>query len=253
MESREELQLYGLFSRLSGYIHVIENSCKLAVKMTDAMDRFRRYEENFLNSSRIISRSLTRLGEANGNADTVIMLCVEVEGELSEMEGYLRAMDVEYRTVSSADKRSAQEKVQDYRSEYREMLQNFKTTKYNAEALALRGGASASRTKLLNANQKLDSSTATLEASRTLVAQTEKIGTAILTDMESQREILMDADDKVHETRGFTMEAKRVLKMMGNRALMHKICVYAWIIFLFAAICCIIYFGFISKDVKNSK
>ena len=74
------------------------------------MDRFRRYEENFLNSSRIISRTLQRLSEVNGNADTVIMLSVEVEGELSETEGYLRAMDVEYRTVSSTDKRSAQEK-----------------------------------------------------------------------------------------------------------------------------------------------
>jgi len=215
------------------------------------MDRFRRYEENFLNSSRIISRTLQRLSEANGNADTVIMLSVEVEGELSETEGYLRAMDVEYRTVSSTDKRSAQEKVQDYRSEYREMVSNFKTAKYNAEALALRGGASASRTKLLNANSKLDNSTSTLEASRRLVVQTEQIGTGILSDLEKQREVLMDADDKVNETRGFTQEAKRVLKVMGNRAVMHKICVYAWIVFLFAAIVCIIYFGFIQK--KSNK
>lgn len=216
------------------------------------MSRFLRYEENFLNSDRIIRRSLQRLQEANGNVDSVIAISVEIESELSETEGYLKAMDVEQRTIPPQDKRSTSEKVQEYRSEYRERLNNFKTAKHNAEALALRGGANANRIKLLNTNSRLDASTATLEQSRQLVAQTEGIGTTILTDMSQQREILMDADDKVEETRGYTKDAKGILTMMSNRAYYHKLCIYAWILFLFVAIVTVIYYGFIAPDIKQN-
>jgi vesicle transport through interaction with t-SNAREs 1 len=220
--------------------------------MTDStMDRFRRYEENYLNSTRIISRTLQRLNDANGNIDSVIAIGVEVESELSETEGYLRAMDVEHRTLGPSEKKDGQEKVQGYRLEYREMLQKFKTAKHNAESLALRGGGNESRAKLLQTNSRLDSSTAVLQNSRQLVSQTEEIGTGILTDMGNQREILLDADAKVQETRGFTAQAKGVLKMMSNRAYYHKLCIYAWIILLFAAICSILYFGFIAPDEKQ--
>jgi vesicle transport through interaction with t-SNAREs 1 len=221
--------------------------------MSEAIDRFRRYEENFLNSTRIISRTLARLSEANGNIDTVIATSVEIESELSETEGYLRAMDVEHRTITTQDKRQAQEKVNEYRSEYREMLQKFKSTRHNAETLALRGGGNESRNKLLNTNSKLDRSTATLNESRAIVAQTEQIGSTIITDMGNQREILLNADSKVEETRGFAAQAKSVLKMMSNRAYYHKLCIYTWIIVLFACICLIIYYGFIAPDEKQSK
>jgi len=218
--------------------------------MTTAIDRFLRYEENFLNSTRIINRSLTRLTETNGNVDLVIATAVEIESELSETEGYLKAMDVEHRTVAPQEKKSTQEKVQEYRSEYREMLQKFKTTKYNAEALALRGGGTASRNKLINANARLDNTTATLEQSRKLVAETEGIGSNILVDMSQQREVLLDADDKVEETRGYTKQASGILTMMENRAFYHKLCIYVWILVLFVAIVCVIYYGFIAPNEK---
>ena len=211
-------------------------------------DRFRRYEENFLNATRIVSRGVHKLGEANGNVDLVISSSVEIEGELSEAEGYLKAMDVEYRTMSSADKRAAQQKVTDYKEEYRMMQSNYQTAKFQAESLALKGGPS-SRTRLLQANQRLDHSTATLEQSRRLVGQTEKIGDSILADMEMQKETLMDAQSKVKETKGFTVEAKRVLRLMGNRAFMHKCCVWFTIIFLAAIIGVVAYFGFIQRQV----
>lgn len=216
--------------------------------MTD-MDRFRRYEENFLNSTRIISRSIHKLGEAKGNVDSVISCSVEIEGELSEAEGYLKAMDVEYRTMSSSDKRSAQQKVTDYKEEFRMMQSNYQTGKFQAESLALKGGPS-SRTRLLTANQRLDHSTSTLEQSRMLVGQTERIGDGILTDLEMQKETLMDAQNKVKETKGFTVEAKRVLRIMGNRAFMHKCCIIFLIVFLAGVIGIVAYFGFLQKDIK---
>ena len=96
-------------------------------------DRFARYEEDFLNSSRIITRTISQLSGTRGNAgelskniyliamcieiitlvslDAIISFSVDVECELSEAEAYLRAMDVEFRSMPSGDKRAISVKV----------------------------------------------------------------------------------------------------------------------------------------------
>eukprot|EP01038_Epipyxis_sp_PR26KG_P013527 gene13527-18147_t len=209
-------------------------------------DRFQRYEENFLNSSRIISRCMMQLDSSGGNVDVVITASVEIDGELSEAEGYLRAMEVEFRTMASSDKRTAQQKLTDYKEEYRQLQQHYQSSKFNAESAALKSG-SAARTKLLSVNQRLDQSTATLEQSRQILAQTEQIGTTIITDLESQKEKLMEARSNVKDTRDITNEARQVLKIMGNRALIHKLCVVFTIIVLLGGIIAVAYFGFIKK------
>ena len=136
------------------------------------MEQFKRFEEEFINSSRIIGRSMRNLENANGNVDLVIAASVEIEGELSECEGYLKAMEIEYRNLGQLDKKSVQGKVNEYKEEYTLLNSRYTQSKFNAESLALKGGNNA-RNKLLNANQRLDQSTATLEQARMLVAQTE--------------------------------------------------------------------------------
>lgn len=180
--------------------------------------------------------------------DQVIATSVEIEGELSEAEGYLRAMDIEFRAMSSAEKRSAQQKVSEYRDELKQLQQHFQTAKFNAESEALKNSPAA-RNKILTANQKLDQSTATLEKSRQIIAETDSIGETIITDMTKQKETLMDAREKVRETKSYTVDAKRILRMMSNRAVMHKICVIFTIIVLAAGIGSLAYFGFIQKKM----
>ena len=178
--------------------------------------------------------------------DQIVAASVEIEGELSEAEGYLRAMDIEFRSMTSMEKRGAQLKLNDYREELKQLQSTYTTSKLSAESIALKGGPS-SRTKLLNANQKLDSSTATLEQSRQILANTQQVGDTVLTDLETQKETLMDARNKVKETKDFTSEARRVLRMMGNRAIIHKMCVIFTIIALGAAIVATGYYGVTKK------
>lgn len=155
-------------------------------------------------------------------------------------------MDTEWRGLLGSDKKAAGTKVTDYREEYRQIVENFKAARAKAEATALKGG-NAAREKLLNANQKLDRSTAALEQSRMLVAQTEGIGSTITTDLESQREVLQSAKNKVQETKQFTYDAKGILKVMSRRNVYHKLILIAIILALFAAIITTGYFGFIKK------
>lgn len=185
------------------------------------------------------------------SSDAVISTSVEIEGELSESEGYLRAMDVEFRTMASADKKYAQQKVNEYREEYRQTLLHYQNTKFNAEAQALKGGPGA-RQKLLTSNQKLDNSTAMLEQSRQLVANSEQIGNSIITDMERQKETLKEAQGKVQDTRQITLDARKILKAMGNRAVMHKCCVFFTIIVLLIVIIVIAWYGFIQQEFPSA-
>lgn len=176
----------------------------------------------------------------------VVSQTVEIEGELSEAEGFLRAMDVEFKTMAANKKQASQQKVTDYKTDLKTLQTNFQTLKYKAESAALKGGPNA-RAKLLNANQKLDSATATLEQSRNILYKTEAIGDTIITDLEGQKEMLVDAREKVKDTKRFTVDAKQILRMMGNRALMHKACVMLTIVLLAGAIIGIGYYGIVAK------
>jgi len=81
---------------------------------------------------------MTQLENSNGNVDNVISATVELEGELSEAEGYLRAMEIEFRTISSADKKNTQQKTNDYKDEYRKLQENFKKVKNNADMIVMK-------------------------------------------------------------------------------------------------------------------
>ena len=127
------------------------------------------------------------------------------------------------------------------------MLQQYKQTKHKAESDALKNGPAA-RMKLVSANQRLDQSTATLENSRMLVAQSEATGEVIMQDLSSQKESLKGAQDKVQETQQFTQDAKGVLQVMFRRAIMHNVIMSVIILVLFGIICIIAYYGLIDNN-----
>lgn len=180
--------------------------------------------------------------------DSIIHASVDIEGEISEAEGYVKAMEVHCNSLKG-DKRIYQTKVKDYKEEYQQLIQRYKSTRFEAESLALKGG-SAARSKLLTSNQKLDQSTQVLEQSRNILHNTEHIGNTVLTDLESQKEKLEHAQTKVKETKEFTYDAKSILQSMGTKAMMHKICIIFTIVILAIIIGIIFYYGIIVRKGK---
>jgi vesicle transport through interaction with t-SNAREs protein 1 len=155
-------------------------------------------------------------------------------------------MDIEFRSIPSGEKKAVSIKVNEYKEELKQLGISFAQTRRDAEAVAMKAG-SVSRAKLVTANQRLDKSTAALEQSRQLIAQSDALGNNILSDMENQKEQLIESKVKVDETIGFTDNAKNVLIAMGNRALRHTACV-AFVIILLAGLNGLtIYFTFIDK------
>jgi len=47
-------------------------------------------------------------------------------------------MEIEFRTISSADKKNAQQKTNDYKDEYRQLQENFKKVKNNADMIVMK-------------------------------------------------------------------------------------------------------------------
>lgn len=178
--------------------------------------------------------------------DTIISVSVDVEGELGEADAYMKALEAEFRTMMTGDRRANQAKLTEFKNELNNLHANYSRVKMEAEQDALKNGSTA-RAKMTAANTKLDQSTKTLESSRMLVAQTEGIGNTIISDLEGQREQLTDAQTKVEETKQYTVDAKQVLKDMHRRAIIHKVLVYVIIVILFGVIVCEIYFGFMKK------
>ena len=83
-----------------------------------------------------------------------------------------------------------------------------------------------------------------------ILAETDQMGSQIIVDMDSQKKLLLESNQKVKDTKGFTVEAKRVLKIMGNRAIMHKLGVGLCMLGLLAAIVGVGYVGFVKKSKK---
>jgi len=172
---------------------------------------------------------------------------VDIEIEISEARGYLKALEVETKSVITSDKRGMVSKVSGYTGELNTTEENYKKAKFDAEMKCSKNGA-GDRERLVRNNDRLDNSTRTLENSRMIAAQTSQIGNVIMTDMESQREQLEDAHSRVKETQQYTMDAKGVLKMIYTRAVVHKICVYFTIVLLFSLIIIVIYYGWLKSN-----
>jgi hypothetical protein len=211
-------------------------------------DRFKRYEERFVNSSAIIARTVKQL--IGSDINKIVRLSVDCEGELSESEAYLRAMEVEVGEIIMSQRRQFQEKVQTHTRDYSSMVERFELVKRKAEAEALKSMPN-SHSKLISANSKLDQSSTLLEESLRTVGQTEQIGDNTLDQLADQRGHLQTAREKVEDTAGVADRAHGLLQMMENRAFRHKVCVWFIILALSAANISIIYYKMADGDKKN--
>lgn len=215
----------------------------------DASDRFRRYEEEFVNASRNTSRLINQLNANNGNVDSIIAVSIDIEGEIAEAEGFLKALEIEFRGIIVGDKKRLQTKLIDYNNEFKNLLEEYKKSKFAAEKKALTSDSNnaQARAKLMKNTLKLQDSTKSLENSRMLVAQSEGIGNTIMSDLEGQRELLESAHENVKSANQYAYDSKSVLRMIGNRAIIHMVSMYVICGVLFGLICIVIYYGFIKS------
>uniref|UniRef100_A0A6U4L7W0 t-SNARE coiled-coil homology domain-containing protein n=1 Tax=Phaeomonas parva TaxID=124430 RepID=A0A6U4L7W0_9STRA len=222
------------------------------------MSLFENYEEEYLRCARVLNTHINSISARGVTADRVRTTVVQAEMDVAEAEGYVKAMEVEVRSLRGPVKKSCQQKLERYRNDLGSLKREIERARLTgggarqAGEVSLapsQGGMSAQRAQMmLETNDILDESTAQLEQTRRVIADTEQVGDNIMSNLEEQKETLVRAHDDVRETRGITREAQRVLRMMGNRALMHTLCLYVVILILLALIGVVINYGFVNKD-----
>jgi Snare region anchored in the vesicle membrane C-terminus len=173
---------------------------------------------------------------------------VECEDELSEIEGFWKAMEVEVQDMISTDKQYNQRKLDGYAGELKQLRDVYKELRNKSNIVSQKNDAtSIKRRALLDANDRLDKSTKSIQKSQFSINDTEQVGYVIIADLESQREKLTGAGINVDETKGITHSARRVLNQISNRVLMQKLSLLVLILILFCAIWLLFYYGILSR------
>jgi vesicle transport through interaction with t-SNAREs 1 len=169
---------------------------------------------------------------------------VDCEGELSEIEGFYRAMEAEVNAMLSADKQHNQRKLEGYYGEYLTAVDAFKELRISTQSAAKKNEATTSTRKVLVAsNERLDQSTYSLQQAKQTVNETEQIGDTIVSDLENQREKLIGAGENVTETKSNTHTARRALNLISRRVLIQKIFLLILILLLFITMWVLLYYG----------
>ena len=180
--------------------------------------------------------------------EILISSSIECEGELFEIEGFLKAMEVEVNAMLSSEKQHSQKKLEGYADEYKQARQISEELKIASQTAARKNGYdTATRIALMVANERLDISTRSLQQSKNVVCETEMIGDQIVSDLEDQREKLIGAGGNIKETRRSTLDAKKVLNLMGYRALTHRFFLTFIFVLLLIFIWMLIYYGILRK------
>lgn len=229
------------------------------------MSLFENYEEEYLRCARLINQQINVVSGRGVSAKDFRSALVQGEIDIAEAEGYIKAMEAEVRSLGAAEKRSAQNKLDRYRADLqalrrdlqRAQLSNDPAGAVGAGAFSLAPGTGAAgltdqqAQTLLAHNDILDGATRDLEESRRLIADSEAVNAGTLSLLEEQQETLVRAGDDVKATRGYTREAQRVLRTMGNRAIMHKLCLYLTIVILLVLIGVVSYYLYIKPDRRK--
>jgi len=223
------------------------------------MERFRRYEESFQNSCRIVERNSKNLESGNGwgKYDALVSLTVSTEDEISEAEAFLAALDSETQSMSLHERQLPELRVEECRDDFKRILTQFNQAVANAEknfiqrAKAPSSSSSSSSSSTFKggsgsvaARTTFEMTTGSLEDSQRIIAQTDDIGAGTLQSLERQRYMLVNAGDNVSGTRSATGMAGVILTQMANRAFRWKLFLVFMILLQFACIVLVIYYGF---------
>ena len=158
-------------------------------------------------------------------------------------------MKMALKNVSSLDRKALRSRHKECKDELKQARDTLSRSKLVGSSSRGKGKTIAEdqRGRVLAANASLDRSTDTLNDTVRIMAETEEVGAAIMSDMHSQRQALLRTKDKVNETKGHVLKARRVMNGMNRRITTNKIISVLVIILLIGLIGTILYFSLAPK------
>eukprot|EP00246_Nothoceros_aenigmaticus_P015956 TRINITY_DN6949_c0_g1_i1.p1 TRINITY_DN6949_c0_g1~~TRINITY_DN6949_c0_g1_i1.p1 ORF type:complete len:221 (-),score=25.59 TRINITY_DN6949_c0_g1_i1:200-862(-) len=217
--------------------------------MTETFDRC---ERHYCELSTTLARKCSQLGAAQGELKKQKLQ--ELNNGLDEAESLIRKMEKEAQTLLPVQKFQLIAKLREYKSDLNSLKRDAKNFSAN-DSISTRDDllesgqrmlatAADQRTRLLVATDKLNQSSERIKESKRTLLETEQLGVSILHDLHSQRQILVHAQDTLHEVDNNIVTSRKLLTSMGRRLNRNQYALWGIIAVLIFAILLILYYKF---------
>ncbi|XP_028810858.1 vesicle transport through interaction with t-SNAREs homolog 1A isoform X1 [Denticeps clupeoides] len=216
---------------------------------------FEAYEQDFGTLTADITNKVGRIPKLGGEEKTQLVL--NVDKQLEEVRELLEQMDLEVREIPAQSRAMYNSRLRSYKQEMEKLEKDFKRSRIaysdevRHELLGEDGNSSESqliklreeRAHLLDNTEKLERSSRRLEAGYQIAVETEQVGQEILANLNSDREKIQRARERLRETDANLGKSSRILTGMLRRIIQNRILVFILGAILLLTIVLAIYFN----------
>ncbi|TFJ84286.1 hypothetical protein NSK_004277 [Nannochloropsis salina CCMP1776] len=182
-------------------------------------DIFESYEDEFRALAGDCQKKLSNLLTYETHGDKIQSLLRQASPQVTQLEGLIKQMKLEVRSLDAGTKAALAAKVQTYEK-------------------VLTG-----RQRLLETSERLAHQNRTIDNARKVMAETEQVGIHIGEELESNREKIQNIRSKVSEVGGLTNTARRLISSISRRETQQKLMLWGVAASLLIAIILIIYYS----------
>ncbi|XP_037318705.2 vesicle transport through interaction with t-SNAREs homolog 1A isoform X1 [Pungitius pungitius] len=216
---------------------------------------FEAYEQDFGTLTAEVTNKIGRIPKLSGEEKTQLVL--NVDKQLEEVRELLEQMDLEAREIPIQSRAMYNSRLKSYKQEIEKLAKDFKRSRiaYSDEVRNELLGDEASssenqliklreeRAHLLDNTEKLERSSRRLEAGYQIAVETEQVGQEILSNLNSDREKIQRARERLRETDANLGKSSRILTGMLRRIIQNRVLVFILGAIILLTIILAIYFN----------
>ncbi|CAL8309173.1 unnamed protein product [Boreogadus saida] len=180
---------------------------------------FEAYEQDFGTLTAEITNKVGRIPKLSGEEKTQLVL--NVDKQLEEVRELMEQMDLEVREIPVQSRAMFNSRLKSYKQELEKLEKDFKRSRIaysdevRNELLGDDAGSSENqRAHLLDNTEKLERSSRRLEAGYQIAVETEQIGQEMLSNLNTDREKIQRARERLRETDANLGKSSRILTGM---------------------------------------
>uniref|UniRef100_G3NBN3 Vesicle transport through interaction with t-SNAREs 1A n=1 Tax=Gasterosteus aculeatus aculeatus TaxID=481459 RepID=G3NBN3_GASAC len=177
---------------------------------------FEAYEQDFGTLTAEVTNKIGRIPKLSGEEKTQLVL--NVDKQLEEVRELLEQMDLEAREIPIQSRAMYNSRLKSYKQEVEKLEKDFVST--TPPRTLVNGHADVpneERAHLLDNTEKLERSSRRLEAGYQIAVETEQVGQEILSNLNSDREKIQRARERLRETDANLGKSSRILTGMLRR------------------------------------
>ncbi|XP_030195913.1 vesicle transport through interaction with t-SNAREs homolog 1A isoform X1 [Gadus morhua] len=199
---------------------------------------FEAYEQDFGTLTAEITNKVGRIPKLSGEEKTQLVL--NVDKQLEEVRELMEQMDLEVREIPVQSRAMFNSRLKSYKQELEKLEKDFKRSRIaysdevRNELLGDDAGSSENqliklreeRAHLLDNTEKLERSSRRLEAGYQIAVETEQIGQEMLSNLNTDREKIQRARERLRETDANLGKSSRILTGMLRRIIQNRFLVF---------------------------